>query len=697
MIDNEQEFPASLNSSQMRHFLSSVEYADKVLTDIEEILATSASLSPFHKYRGDVSPAQRKVISDYIARIRAQMVHLLEGQKIPLPGPRFSALHTIRVYLTAVHIAIDDLRPQYMRGYGAVPESLIPELNGIVSELCGLVDRLNSYLAQGLGQDLQARLERLSQTQNEVALLRVLEQTIGEHGLVEFRPALSTILDRMETKTFEIAVFGRVSSGKSSLLNHILQSEILPVGVNPITAVPTRIRYGESPRLIVGFADRSPEQFGIDQLAEFATEQHNPSNSKHVVRLIVEVPSSRISNGIVFVDTPGLGSLASSGTQETLAYMPRCDLGVVLIDAGSTLTEEDLSTLAALYEAATPASVLLSKSDLLASGDIHKSANYISSQITSHLGLTLAIQPVSVMDRHATTLEQWFDTEIKPLYQSRQELVDQSIRMKIGALRDAVRATLKIRLERFQATHKQEIPSLKSLGQHLRKIAGEFEEVGNKCDDLVGGLEGFAEVALHKVATEVIEEWHRKGPLEPLTGEFILGSLNRQVTDITNQIQSVLETLKNDLVAALSVAAEELDVKSVMEEEDVQILTRDMPRVDFGTSTLVLIPPFFVKLGKGLARISIERRLRIEIGAKVAEAVSSYQRVLRDWIRRVVSEVQRRFNAQADTYRAQLEGLTAAGGGTAQELEAIRRSLESLESYAELANVSNSKPTDKKG
>ena len=64
------------------------------------------------------------------------------------------------------------------------------------------------------------------------------------------------------------------------------------------------------------------------------TEQENPGNTKHVTRLLVKIPAPRLSSGIVLVDTPGLGSLATTGAAETLAYLPRCDLGIVLIDAG---------------------------------------------------------------------------------------------------------------------------------------------------------------------------------------------------------------------------------------------------------------------------------------------------------------------------------------------------------------------------
>ena len=53
-----------------------------------------------------------------------------------------------------------------------------------------------------------------------------------------------------------------------------------------------------------------------------------------MTRIVVELPSRGCRDGVVLVDTPGLGSLATSGAAETLAYLPRCDLGVVLIDGG---------------------------------------------------------------------------------------------------------------------------------------------------------------------------------------------------------------------------------------------------------------------------------------------------------------------------------------------------------------------------
>jgi GTP-binding protein EngB required for normal cell division len=445
-----EDLSGDLNSAHKLHLLSSAEYADKLLADIEAVLYASKSKSAFPKYKDPLSPAQVKVVEDYLARIRTQMLRLIEGQGIPALEPKFESIRAIRVALAFFRIAFQECTPDRMGGYGAVPQSKIRELSGLVEEMVNAADKLDSYLAQRLGQDLEARLERLGRAGADVDLIKTLERIISAHGLVEFRSTLSMIIDRLETKSFEIALFGRVSSGKSSLLNHIIQSEILPVGVNPITSVPTRLIYGAPPRLTVWYADRNPEVVDAAKLPGFVSEHHNPANEKHVTRIVVELPSARLRDGVVLVDTPGLGSLATAGAAETLAYLPRCDLGVVLIDAGSTLTEDDLSTIRTLYEAGIPASILLSKSDLLAPEDRRQSQSYISDQIHRQLGLNLSIHPASVQSSHEFLLEDWFGEVILPLYDRHQELMRESLLRKSGSLREAVETALKTRLHRIR-------------------------------------------------------------------------------------------------------------------------------------------------------------------------------------------------------------------------------------------------------
>jgi len=77
-------------------------------------------------------------------------------------------------------------------------------------------------------RDLKKRFDHLEKIENEFGLLQKIEQIVSARGMVEYRPAIVNILDRAEDKRFEIAIFGRVSSGKSSLLNAIFATNILP-------------------------------------------------------------------------------------------------------------------------------------------------------------------------------------------------------------------------------------------------------------------------------------------------------------------------------------------------------------------------------------------------------------------------------------------------------------------------------------
>ena len=668
----------SLNPFQANRVLTGFKYVDQLLSEIESILHASNSRSPFPKYRNDLTPGQAKVVQDYIARVRAQMVQALKSLGITPPGPQFGATHSIRVNLEFADITFAECRPDALRGYGEVSPAVVPELNGVVNEMSSLVRKLSAYLAQGLGQDLEGRLKRLAQTGNEIDALTKLEQVINIHGLIEFRPALSIILDKIESKSFQIAVFGRVSSGKSSLLNHILGADVLPVGVNPITAIPTRIVYSTAPQVRISYLNGKSEEVTIERLHEFVSEQYNPGNSKHVTRITVGLPSERLRDGIVFVGTPGLGSLATAGAAETMAYLPECDLAVVLVDAGSTLTEEDISTVQRLYEAAIPAQVLMSKADLLVPEDRERSLKYISAQFNSQLGLEISVQPISIKDGHAMLLDEWFHGEIEPLYAKYRELAQDSIRRKIGALRESVEAALRVQLELSEKGAKQDGQRLQSAETQLRQAAGKFEEVNSFCLNASDTIHGWGDVAISRAATAVAEQWFNNEATVANIGELVARSLAETAAVGANQVFEKVRVFAQMLAEALVNAARALEVNVPPAEEELTSVVKEMPRLDPGPLKVELRKGLLAVLGKGLTEPRIRRKLKEQIGAGVDEAFQRYGKMLELWIRKTMAELQRCFDSYADTYRAQLERLSTTRAPGAVEAEAIRRDLSAL-------------------
>ena len=265
--------------------------------------------------------------------------------------------------------------------------------------------------------------------------------------MVEFRGTLSMLLDRMESAAFEVGVFGRVSSGKSSLLNYILQTDVLPVGVTPVTAIPTRISHGPVAEAGIEFAEAQPQIIPLSELPEFATEQKNPGNKKHVTRIFVKLPSDRLAEGVTFVDTPGLGSLAVAGAEETIAYLPRCDLGIVLIDASAGLTQDDLVVVQALYQAGASAMILISKARSVSRFRSRKNAFVRESELADQLHVEPPVHAVSVFGADAALCDRWFESELRPFLARHHELAITSQKRKIGALREAVMGALERRLQ----------------------------------------------------------------------------------------------------------------------------------------------------------------------------------------------------------------------------------------------------------
>jgi GTP-binding protein EngB required for normal cell division len=668
----------SLNSNHVRRLSVTCRHIDKLLADMENALGVASSKQAFPEYLSDVTPAQRRVIEDYIARIRAQLARVLDGQGIERPEPSIPVSRSLHTALTFIAIDAEELQPRYMRGYGEVPPAAALELNGIAGELLGLVSQLDQYIMRGAGENLQERLRRLEQQGDEISLLKRLETIITEQGLVEFRSTVSMILDRLEDNRFEIAVFGRVSSGKSSLLNATLGTDVLPVGVTPITAVPTRIIYGETPVVNVWFANRSPEQFEISRLAEFATEQLNPGNEKHVTRIVLQMSSPRLRDGIVFVDTPGLGSLATRGAAETLAYLPRCDLGVVLIDAGSALTPDDLKTIQTLYEAGVPANVLLSKADLLTAGDRLRVIEYVKGHIRTELNVEAQVHAVSAMPVDRALLTQWFENDIAPLYSQQQELKLRSIRRKVGTLQQSVEAALRVRLR--SKGHEPGIndEQLRNVETDLRRASGKLQEVhttARKTTDEIGDL---GSRALWTAAAGLVDLWSQdKGGNSQQ--EVVLDAVNQTVQDKAKVLHELLGSLSRELYECLRSTADTLKLADVPSAEEFSGMLREMPVVDLGQITLSLgRPAIALLLGRPFAERRVANKLAGSIGPQVVRALSAYRQLAYQWSEATVGLLQRRFDAYANGYRAQVERMVGSRELSCDEEQAIRSSLDAL-------------------
>lgn len=187
-----------------------------------------------------------------------------------------------------------------------------------------------------------------------------------------------------EQDEISVAVLGRFKAGKSSFLNHFVGRNILPVGVVPVTAAVTEIRYGAREEARVHRQDGRDPEVPLDQIGGYISEKENPENAKQVGLITVELPELLRFRGLKFVDTPGLDSALSHNTQTSLDWLPNVGLALVAVSVDPPLSQRDIDLLKSLYRHTPKVAVLLTKVDLVSEQELAEVVDFVRVQLAKN-------------------------------------------------------------------------------------------------------------------------------------------------------------------------------------------------------------------------------------------------------------------------------------------------------------------------
>jgi small GTP-binding protein len=187
------------------------------------------------------------------------------------------------------------------------------------------------------------------------------------------RDRLLALRNRFEEGRFHLAVLGQFKRGKSTLLNALLGDSLLPTSVVPLTAIPTFVQYGPDLRISVRYQNGRPaEEFAgrpVEDAAKilegFVTEEGNPKNRLGVVQVDILHPAPILQQGVVLIDTPGVGSTFTHNTRATLNFLPQCDAALFVVSADPPLTEVEVEFLKAVKSQIASLVFIFNKIDYL--------------------------------------------------------------------------------------------------------------------------------------------------------------------------------------------------------------------------------------------------------------------------------------------------------------------------------------------
>ena len=207
---------------------------------------------------------------------------------------------------------------------------------------------------------------------------------------------LAALDEKLSTNRFYLAVLGQFKRGKTTLINGLLGADVLPVAVVPLTSIITMLSYGERPEVTVHFLSGETRPSQMEELEQYVTERHNPENRKGVKHVDVRYPSPYLKDGILLVDTPGVGSTYQHNTEVTHSFLVRVDAAIFLVSVDPPLTQAEAEFLRRAKEEVHHFFFVLNKIDLMAEAEMQESLSFSRAQIERQAGLaTIELFPMS--------------------------------------------------------------------------------------------------------------------------------------------------------------------------------------------------------------------------------------------------------------------------------------------------------------
>lgn len=179
--------------------------------------------------------------------------------------------------------------------------------------------------------------------------LEMLEYLVSMTGNSEIEAMSKFLYERIKHHDSYVVFLGETSSGKSSVINGLLQAPVLPMKANPSTAAITEIELCNNGSEDEYYAiNKNATIEKIDHKLFFQLSEHPDDNLKRLkVRKAIEKTS--LDNLRIF-DTPGYGSIVAEHEEVLKEFLPNSDIIVYTVNYKIGIQDDDYIFLGFLRE-----------------------------------------------------------------------------------------------------------------------------------------------------------------------------------------------------------------------------------------------------------------------------------------------------------------------------------------------------------
>lgn len=361
---------------------------------------------------------------------------------------------------------------------------------------------------------------------------------------------LSLLTKSIENQELLVPVIGGFSSGKSSLINSFLGSNVLGVAITPQTAIATELRYSSEEKIEAIKDDESIDVFKINEL-EKVEEKAQTYNH---IKLYLNNQKLKEIDPIVLVDMPGFNAPIDTHNKAISRYMPNGVYFIALLSGADekTITKTYITELNGICTRGKEFQLCISKTNMIPQRDIEQIKSYAKDTLEMEFGYSKDIELLD--DNSGAKLEKILkDIDIESLFES---IYKPHISMNLKEMESTINTTISaLRYDKQDA-----INAIDELKNGISQIEIEkkkaIDNANSKYNDTnIEGIIGVVSSALSNNATTLAQS--------ALNGGDIQSAINNIINSVLpSEIQKRLSGIQQNVIDNFKLSIGNIDMKA---------------------------------------------------------------------------------------------------------------------------------------
>ncbi|WP_086321981.1 dynamin family protein [Campylobacter devanensis] len=361
---------------------------------------------------------------------------------------------------------------------------------------------------------------------------------------------LSLLTKSIENQELLVPVIGGFSSGKSSLINSFLGSNVLGVAITPQTAIATELRYSQDEKIEAIKDDDSIEIFDINDLKKVEEKAQTYNH----IKLYLNNQKLKEIDPIVLVDMPGFNAPIDTHNKAISRYMPNGVYFIALLSGADekTITKTYITELNGIHTRGKEFQLCISKTNMIPQSDIEQIKSYAKDTLEMEFGYSKDIELLD--DNSGAKLEKILkDIDIESLFES---IYKPHISMNLKEMESTINTTISaLRYDKQDA-----INAIDELKNGISQIEIEkkkaIDNANSKYNDTnIEGIIGVVSSALSNNATTLAQS--------ALNGGDIQSAINNIINSVLpSEIQKRLSGIQQNVIDNFKLSIGNIDMKA---------------------------------------------------------------------------------------------------------------------------------------